>query len=166
VSSSPTIIPNNYVSVPVTYVEGGYSFSAGQDIILVPLSIGIQGPAGPTGNNGANGATGPTGNNGATGPTGSSGEYSITTTTTTYNIVDTSGTFILKCDSTGGEFQVNLPTAIGNTATIVVKKTAGTAAVTVNGFSTETIDDGLTAVINNIYESITLVSDNSNWWVI
>jgi hypothetical protein len=82
VSGTPTIIPNNYVSIPVTYVTGGYSFSNGHDIILVPLSIGIQGPVGPTGNNGANGATGatgPTGNNGAngaTGPTGPTGSAS------------------------------------------------------------------------------------------
>jgi hypothetical protein len=41
--------------VPVTYVNGGYSFSNGHDIILIPLSIGIQGPQGPQG------ATGPTG---------------------------------------------------------------------------------------------------------
>jgi hypothetical protein len=81
-------------------------------------------------------------------------------------VAATSGTFILKCDSTSGAFQVNLPTAIGNTATIVIKKTAGTAAVTVDGFSTQTIDDGLTAVIYKVYESITLVSDDANWWVI
>ena len=49
VSGTPTIIPNDYISVPVTYVEGGYSFSNGHDIILAPLSIGIQGPVGPTG---------------------------------------------------------------------------------------------------------------------
>jgi hypothetical protein len=81
-------------------------------------------------------------------------------------VTTTTGTFILKCDTTGGAFQVNLPTAIENKATIVIKKTAGSPAVTVDGFSTQTIDDGLTAVINKIYESITLVSDNANWWVI
>jgi hypothetical protein len=56
VSGTSTITPNDYISVPVTYVEGGYSFSNGDDIILVPLSIGIQGPQGPTG------SQGPTGN--------------------------------------------------------------------------------------------------------
>ena len=62
VSGTSTITPNDYISVPVTYVEGGYSFSNGDDIILVPLSIGIQGPQGPTGSQGATGATGPAGN--------------------------------------------------------------------------------------------------------
>ena len=313
VSGTPTIIPNNYVSVPVTYVNGGYSFSSGHDIILVSISIGVQGPTGPTGvtgPTGANGVTGPTGANGVTGPTGANGvtgptgnfggdsvlmtmngytiysggissgligfyngtdpatttqlaisnfdaqggdienwnvallsstnpikgslrisvngasnnyadyqitggfnstgrqildvtyigtngtissgnslvvsfarsgdigpqgptgsgggggNYTVISTSTTYNITATSGTFILKCDTTSGAFQVNLPTAIGNTATVVLKKTAGTPAVTVDGFSTQTIDDGLTAVINKVYESITLVSDNSNWLVI
>ena len=82
VSGTPTIIPNNYVSVPVTYVTGGYSFSNGHDIILVPISIGIQGPQGfqgfqgnrgATGSTGATGPQGPQGNQGATGPQGNQG---------------------------------------------------------------------------------------------
>lgn len=165
-SGTPTIIPNDYVSIPVTYVNGGYQFSDGHDIILAPLSIGIQGPIGPTGANGTNGTNGSTGPTGIQGPTGAGGDYTIASTSTTYNVTATSGTFILKCDTTGGAFSVNLPTAIGNKSTVVIKKTAGSAAVTVDGFSTQTIDDGLTAVINRVYESITLVSDNSNWLVI
>lgn len=57
VSGTSTITPNDYISVPVTYVEGGYSFSNGHDIILAPLSIGIQGPQGPIGATGATGST-------------------------------------------------------------------------------------------------------------
>jgi hypothetical protein len=71
VSGTPTIISNDYVSIPVTYVTGGYSFSNGHDIILAPLSIGIQGPTGPTG------ITGPTGQTGPAGATGPSGSYTF-----------------------------------------------------------------------------------------
>lgn len=70
VNGTPTIIPNDYVSVPVTYVGGGYTFSNGHDIILVPLSIGLQGPQGIQGPIGPTGATGP---QGIQGPTGSNG---------------------------------------------------------------------------------------------
>ena len=56
VSGTTTITPNDYISVPVTYVAGGYTFSNGQDIILAPLSIGIQGPQGPQGATGATGS--------------------------------------------------------------------------------------------------------------
>jgi hypothetical protein len=84
VSGTPTIISNNYVSVPVTYVTGGYSFSNGHDIILVPISIGIQGPQGFQGNRGSTGSTGATGpqgfqgNQGATGPQGPQGNQGAT----------------------------------------------------------------------------------------
>jgi hypothetical protein len=70
VNGTPTLIPNNYISIPVTYVTGGYTFSNNHDIILVPLSIGIQGPQGPQG---IQGPTGATGSQGIQGPTGSNG---------------------------------------------------------------------------------------------
>ena len=85
VSATPTIISNNYVSIPVTYVNGGYSFTNGQDIIFVPLSIGVAGPQGFQGNtgpqgingtigvNGSTGAQGPIGATGVQGPTGTQG---------------------------------------------------------------------------------------------
>ena len=55
VSGTPSITPNSYVSIPVTYVNGGYSFTNGHDIIFVPLSIGIEGPQGLQGPTGADG---------------------------------------------------------------------------------------------------------------
>jgi hypothetical protein len=78
VNGTPTIIPNDYVSIPVTYSGGGYSFSNGHDIILVPISIGIQGPIGPTGTAGVTGEQGPTGTAGVTGSTGVTGEQGPT----------------------------------------------------------------------------------------
>jgi hypothetical protein len=97
---------------------------------------------------------------------GGSSAYSVTSVTTTHTETATSGTKIVKADTTGGAFTINLPTAVSNTATIIIKKTAGSGALTVDANSTETIDGGLTAVINKVNESITLISDNSNWQIV
>lgn len=97
-------------------------------------------------------------------PSGS--PYSVTNKTATYTETATSGTVIVKCDTTTGAFTINLPTAVGNTATIIVKKIAGTGAVTIDGNASETIDGGATAIINKVYESITLISDNLNWQIV
>jgi hypothetical protein len=92
--------------------------------------------------------------------------YSVSSISTTHTETATSGTKILKADTTGGAFTINLPTAVSNTATIIIKKTAGSGALTVDANSTETIDGGLTAVLNTVGESITLISDNSNWQIV
>ena len=98
--------------------------------------------------------------------TGGSSAYSVTAVTTTYNVTATSGTFIVLCTTTGGAFTVNLPTAVGNTATIVIKKIAGTPNLTVDSSGSETIDGGLTATLVRVDESITLISNNTNWFII
>jgi hypothetical protein len=96
----------------------------------------------------------------------SSGGYTIVSVTTTHNETATSGTKIVKADTTGGGFTINLPTAVSNTATIVIKKTDGTADLTVDANGSETIDGGATAILRRVDESITLISDNSNWLII
>jgi hypothetical protein len=98
-------------------------------------------------------------------PSGGGG-YTVTTQTTTYSVTATSGTIIVKGDVSGGTFTINLPTAVGNTATIIIKKTAGTAALVIDGAGTETIDGGLTATLNKVNESVTLISDNANWQIV
>jgi hypothetical protein len=95
-----------------------------------------------------------------------SSAYSVASVTTTYSETATSGTKIIKADTTSGAFTINLPTAVGNTATIIIKKVAGSGALTIDGNGTETIDGGTTAIINKVYESITLISDNTNWQIV
>jgi hypothetical protein len=46
-----------YTTIPVTYVEGGHQYTNGENIIFIPLSIGISGPQG------VQGFQGPTGPN-------------------------------------------------------------------------------------------------------
>jgi hypothetical protein len=84
VSATPTVVPNSYVLVPVTFVTstgtGTSNFANNLNLIVVLQSAGLTGPTGPTGASGPTGATGPTGPSvtGPTGPTGSSGPTGAT----------------------------------------------------------------------------------------
>jgi len=92
-----------YTSIPVTYVNGGYSFSNGQDIIFIPLSIGVQGPQGPQGfqgPTGSNGTNGSQGNQGFQGPTGTSANVVLLAG-------DVGTTASVVSDITGFSFPVN-----------------------------------------------------------
>lgn len=76
VSASPTVVPNSYVLVPVTFISstgtGTSNFANNLNLIVVLQSAGLTGPTGPTGSSGPTGATGPTGPS-VTGPTGPTG---------------------------------------------------------------------------------------------
>jgi hypothetical protein len=98
---------------------------------------------------------------------GGGGGYTVTAhLTSNYTETATSGTKIIKCDTTSAAFTVTLPTAVGNQATLIVKKLAGTNILTVDAAGSETIDGGLIAEMYEEQESITLVSDNVNWLII
>ena len=74
VSGSPVIVPNNYVTIPVNYIDGGYTFTNNDPLIAAVKLIGLTGPKGETGPIGPQGSTGPIGPQGETGPTGVQGE--------------------------------------------------------------------------------------------
>lgn len=91
----------------------------------------------------------------------------ISQTSATLSPTQTFGTIVILCNCTSNSITINLPTAVGNTAIYILKKTDSSAnTVTVDPNSTQTIDGGSTAVLQVQYESITVVSDNSNWMVI
>lgn len=92
--------------------------------------------------------------------------YTVTSQTANYTETVTTGTKIIKGDTTGGTFTITLPTAVGNQALLIIKKTAGTANLVIDGAGTETIDGGLTATLVKENESITLISDNANWQIV
>jgi hypothetical protein len=106
VSGTPTITPNDYVSIPVTYVNGGFSFRNGHDIILVPISIGMQGPTG------SQGPTGPTGPQGPTGAIPTNFIASINSLTgATQSLTSGAAGTDFTISSTGTTHTFNLPTA-------------------------------------------------------
>lgn len=63
-------------------------------------------------------------------------------------------------------FTVNLPTAAGITGRIYTIKKIGAGDVTVDGYSSETIDGAATNVISTANAVITIVSDGTNWRMI
>jgi hypothetical protein len=86
VSATPTIVPNSYVTLPVTLVTSGgagtTNFADNIDLLVVIQSVGVVGPTGPQGVTGPTGAAstvaGPTGPQGNVGPTGAQGDVGPT----------------------------------------------------------------------------------------
>ena len=83
-----------------------------------------------------------------------------------YTIAQLSGELLLKCDTTGGNITVNLPTAVGNKAKYHIIKTAAANAVTIDGDGSETINGSTTHGHGSQWETITIISDNANWIII
>lgn len=90
---------------------------------------------------------------------------SITGTTT---IDNTYRNKIVLCDATSATFSVNLQ-AVATAAdgfTVTIKKTDSSAnAVTIDGSSTEKIDDIATYVLSSQYDSVVLICDGTQWRV-
>jgi hypothetical protein len=68
--TSVAVTTASYVSFGVSYIDGGYSFTNGHDVIIIVQLAGVNGTSGTSGSSGVNGATGPMG---PTGPAGTSG---------------------------------------------------------------------------------------------
>ena len=71
----------------------------------------------------------------------------------------------VRCDTTAKQIVVTLPPAAANVGRLYIIKNVGSSgkSVIVEGNANETIDGGLTAVLAARYESITIISDGSNW---
>jgi len=69
-------------------------------------------------------------------------------------------------DSTSNEINLNMPIASGNGGKeIKIKRVAGNNLVNVNASGLGNIDGGLSYTMYHLYQSITLVSNNSNWFI-
>lgn len=89
----------------------------------------------------------------------------VRTETSTYTA--TLSDYVILCDATSAAFTVTLPLAANGKIEYNIKKIDSTAnAVTVDGNGTETIDGALTQVIGVQYNSMMIVSDLSNWYII
>ena len=98
-------------------------------------------------------------------PTGSGGggfTYTVVNKIAAYTETTTSGCIVIEANLAAG-FTITLPTAVGNTAQFVIKKMLAAGQITVATTSAQTIDGGATAVLNNLGESITIISNNANW---
>jgi hypothetical protein len=75
---------------------------------------------------------------------------------------------VILCNATSAAFTITLPAAATNKDRIyVIKKTDASAnAVTVDGNAAETIDDAATQTLASQYDSIMIVCDGTEWWII
>ncbi len=75
---------------------------------------------------------------------------------------------ILFGDANGGAFSITLPAASGNDGLVYrVKKVDSSGnAVTIDGNGSETIDGSTTKVLAAQYDTVEIVCDGSNWFVI
>lgn len=74
----------------------------------------------------------------------------------------------IEADATNGAITINLPTAVGNDGKRYwIKKIDSSAnAVTVDGDGAETIDDAATFILNSQYDTLAIVSNGAEWWVL
>lgn len=90
--------------------------------------------------------------------------HTVVTKTTNYTI--TTSDEIILANASGGAVTITLPTAVGNTNMYTVKKIDSSANhVTIATSAAQTIDGGSTAVIQVQYASVSVVSDNANWFI-
>lgn len=69
-------------------------------------------------------------------------------------------------DNAGAAVTVNLPTAAGITGRIYQIKLRGTGTLTIDPSGAETIDGAATHALATQYQSVTIVSDGTNWSVL
>ncbi len=73
---------------------------------------------------------------------------------------------IILADASGGAFTVTLPPAAVNNTFTIKKVDASGNVVTVDGDGAETIDGALTAALAAQYESLTVITNGANWFVV
>lgn len=88
----------------------------------------------------------------------------ITTKTGAYTLTAADG--IVLCDASGGVFTITLPPASSNIMYSIKKIDSSGNIVTIDADGSETIDGDLTVSLDAEGESITLVTDGSNWFII
>jgi hypothetical protein len=81
-------------------------------------------------------------------------------------LTQTDGINVTLVNATSGAVTITLPTAVSNAASFIIKKTdSSTNKVTIDAYSTETIDGGTTYVLNDQYNYVEIVSNGTNWVV-
>lgn len=88
--------------------------------------------------------------------------YQNITSDTTLSIDDD----YIFIDSTSGEINIDMPIASGNGGKeIIIKRIAGNNVVNVNASGLGNIDGSINYTMHHLYQSITLISNNSNWFI-
>lgn len=100
-------------------------------------------------------------------PLSNTGSGSVVTKTATDTLLSSQNTVF--ANSSGGNITLTLPTAVGNDGLrMSIKRIDSTIAntVTIDGNGSEEIDGSTTTTLNTENETITIVSDGSNWEIL
>ncbi len=156
---------------PPPIIWGGQVGATDNDVIINqqanPGAIGPPGPPGPPGPEGATGAEGPPGPPGPQGPAGSCSCTCIPITIKQdYIALATDGYIGVNSET---PITITLPKNSSNchriTIKLEMKPPVGNRKVTVlPGIGL--IDGNNTFVMENPYESVTVVFSNGNWWIV
>jgi len=86
----------------------------------------------------------------------------------TGNYTSTIADYLILCDASSGVFTITLPASAGvKGRQYTIKKTDSSQnSIAIDGNAAETIDGQATKSLNLQYESITIQSDGSNWFII
>lgn len=108
---------------------------------------------------------------GTTSPTSTlhnAGSFASPITTKTADYTATSSDHTILCNKSDGNITITLPAVSGCSGRIYnIKKIDSSAyTVTIDGNSSETIDGALTQTLTTQYESITIQTDGSAWYII
>lgn len=100
------------------------------------------------------------------GPISSGGSSSIAVTSVSANITLDNTESYVNVDASGASRNVTLPTAVGIKGTMYsVKKTDSSVnTVTLLPNGSETIDGSVSVVLSYQYETVTVISDGTNWY--
>ena len=88
----------------------------------------------------------------------------VTSTSATLGVDDY--VMLVDDDTAGSTVTITLPAASRTGRVYYIKKLGTTANVIIDGNSSETIDGATTSTLTTQYESITVISDGSNWHII
>jgi hypothetical protein len=94
--------------------------------------------------------------------------YDVETVTgTSATLGDDDYIMLVDDDTAGSDVTITLPAAASHTGrTYYVKKLGTTADVIIDGNASETIDGSTSISLTSQHESVTLVSDATEWWII
>ena len=157
------------------YVEVGAAGSASNQIQLVAfpggglvvgdeLQLRFSGAGGSAGSEGPQGPAGPAGSTGPAGADALNGPINISTKTSNYVVLSTDG--FLLADCTSGNITFTLPSAAASSRVYYFKKIDSSInTMTIMGNGSDLVDSSNTISTNVQFESFSLLSNGTQWWL-
>lgn len=140
------------------------AFPGGGLVVGDQLQMRFSGAGGSAGSEGPSGPIGPAGPAGATGADALNGPINISQKTSSYTVLSSDGFLLANCAS--GNITFTLPTAATSSRVFYFKKIDATMnTMTIMGAGSDLIDSSNTISTNVQYESFSLLSNGTQWWL-